>query len=194
MSRDTDFLYEGEDYYNDEVEVEAIEEVEDGVVVRLFEGSRSVTHIYEGDGARKLAVAILAAAGRAPTSSGQTHAGELTLNEGLLRLAAVHKVAVNFYYLKEDTNEGEYRSFEPTRFTSVPSGAHLVAGFDRRRNQFRSFRLDRIEGLVELTEMPFVGPHTEEEEAPRSDAKAEPITTANISPQPSFSSLCGDIP
>lgn len=79
------------------------------------------------------------------------HASDVTFNEGVLRLAAVHGRRVEFRYAKSADAPIEFRSFTPESVTTSREGHVLIAGPDEDRNgEFRSYRLDRIKGEVSI--------------------------------------------
>lgn len=74
-------------------------------------------------------------------------ASEVSFNEGLMRLAAVHKVQVSFRYAKGDGAMIETRTVVPSDVKTV--GDHVTfTGYDPDREQMRAYRLDRIKGVV----------------------------------------------
>jgi predicted DNA-binding transcriptional regulator YafY len=78
-------------------------------------------------------------------------ASDVSFNEGLLRLAAVHGRKVEFRYAKTDTAPIEYRSFVPEAVHHTREGNTVVVGpDDDRAGEYRSYRLDRIKGEVTL--------------------------------------------
>lgn len=78
-------------------------------------------------------------------------ATEVTFNEGVLRLAAVHARAVEFRYAKGDGKIIETRSFIPTSVATSVKGEVYFTGPDPDRDgEPRAYRLDRIKGDVEF--------------------------------------------
>ena len=77
-------------------------------------------------------------------------ASEVSLNEGLLRLAAVHERPVTFRYAKGESGAViEQRTLIPADVKTV--GDHVTfTGYDPDRNEPRAYRTDRIKGLVTL--------------------------------------------
>lgn len=74
-------------------------------------------------------------------------ASSLSFNEGVLRLAAVHKRKVAFRYAKGDGSVIESREFIPGNVSG--EGEHVrFTGFDEDRQAVRAFRIDRIKGEV----------------------------------------------
>jgi hypothetical protein len=81
----------------------------------------------------------------------EAKASEVSFNEGVLRLAAVHKRAVQFRYAKLPTAPIEMRSFVPDRLFTTEAGYQTVVGPDPDRDgEFRMYRLDRIKGEVQF--------------------------------------------
>lgn len=81
-------------------------------------------------------------------------ASDITFNEGLLRIAAVHNKRVEFRYSKGDGKVIELRALEPEQVRVIKAGKpdeHVtVTGFDPDRQQVRHYRLDRIMGDVRI--------------------------------------------
>ena len=77
-------------------------------------------------------------------------ASEVSFNEGILRLAAVHARPVEFRYAKSPAAPIETRRFTPTGIGQANDGAFVVMGNDEDREQPRAFRLDRIKGDVKI--------------------------------------------
>lgn len=76
-------------------------------------------------------------------------ASDVSLNEGLLRLAGVHNVPVTFRYAKGENQPIEARTFIPAQVKD--KGDHVTfVGYDEDRGAVRSFRSDRIKGQVSL--------------------------------------------
>lgn len=78
-------------------------------------------------------------------------ASDITFNEGVLRLAAVHGRKVEFRYAKSPASPVEARSFVPTSVTTTRDGNVVIVGPDEDRDgEIRSYRLDRIKGEVSI--------------------------------------------
>lgn len=77
-------------------------------------------------------------------------ASEVSFNEGVLRLAAVHGREVEFRYSKTPSSPIETRRFIPSAVAVSKGGAVLVLGEDEDRDEPRAFRLDRIKGDVKI--------------------------------------------
>lgn len=76
-------------------------------------------------------------------------ASDVSFNEGVLRLAAVHGRRVEFRYSKHDDAPIEARSFVPESVNRTREGNVVIIGPDEDRNgEYRSYRLDRIKGEV----------------------------------------------
>lgn len=75
-------------------------------------------------------------------------ASDVSFNEGMLRLAAVHGRTVEFRYSKSATSPVETRTFVPESVYVTRNGDTVVVGPDPDREGVRSFRLDRILGDV----------------------------------------------
>lgn len=77
-------------------------------------------------------------------------ASDVSFNEGILRLAAVHGRKVEFRYAKSDSAPVEARSFVPESVYETRDGNTVVVGPDEDRGGIRGFRLDRIKGDVSV--------------------------------------------
>lgn len=77
-------------------------------------------------------------------------ASDITFNEGILRLAAVHKRVVQFRYAKSPDSPVEIREFTPTRVYTSSDDNVLISGPDEDRGGVRQYRLDRIKGDVKI--------------------------------------------
>jgi len=81
-------------------------------------------------------------------------ATDITFNEGILRIAAIHKKRVRFNYLKGDGKVIEFRYLDPNDVKVINPGEaseHVtVTGFDPIRQAVRHYRLDRIALDVEI--------------------------------------------
>lgn len=78
-------------------------------------------------------------------------ASEVSFNEGLLRLAAVHHKPVTFRYAKGKGDVIEQRSLIPSDVRNVTEGGAVHAtftGYDPDREDVRAYRTDRIKGQV----------------------------------------------
>lgn len=75
-------------------------------------------------------------------------ASEVSFNEGLLRLAAVHEKVVEFRYAKGDGAVIETRTLQPESVTVTKDGETTFVGYDPDRDAPRSYRVDRIKGEV----------------------------------------------
>lgn len=82
--------------------------------------------------------------------SESVRASEVSFNEGMLRLAAVHGRTVEFRYAKSPSAPIETRSFVPENVYVTRNGDTIVVGPDPDRDDVRAFRLDRILGDVTL--------------------------------------------
>lgn len=75
---------------------------------------------------------------------------DISFNEGLLRLARVHKRAVQFRYAKGAGDIIELRALNPQDVNVIDAGKdteHVTfSGFDPDRAETRQYRLDRIKG------------------------------------------------
>lgn len=81
----------------------------------------------------------------------QARASEVSFNEGVLRLAAVHKRPVMFRYAKDERAPIEHRTFVPETVAHTNAGATVVVGPDPDRSgEYRSYRIDRIKGEVKF--------------------------------------------
>jgi predicted DNA-binding transcriptional regulator YafY len=77
-------------------------------------------------------------------------AGYITLNEALLRIAAIHGVEVEFSYAKGEGSIIERRRLIPENIQVSGEGNVSFVGQDPDRDDVRQFRLDRIKGQVSL--------------------------------------------
>lgn len=76
-------------------------------------------------------------------------ASDITFNEGLLRLAAVHNKTVTFSYAKGDGAFIETRRLIPAQV--LDKGDHLTfSGYDPDRDDVRAYRIDRMRGEVRV--------------------------------------------
>ena len=78
-------------------------------------------------------------------------ASQISFNEGILRLAQIHKRIVEFRYEKGPDKPIEARSLKPTSITISEDGDMSFVGYDPDRDATRSFRVDRIRGDVKFT-------------------------------------------
>lgn len=77
-------------------------------------------------------------------------ASDISLNEGVIRLAAVHGAEITFRYAKGASSAVESRTLRPTSI-EVAGGHTIFRGLSPDRDgEFRTFRLDRIKGVVTL--------------------------------------------
>jgi predicted DNA-binding transcriptional regulator YafY len=80
-------------------------------------------------------------------------ASEVTFNEGLLRLAAVHHKPVTFRYAKGKGDVIETRTLIPSDVKNITEGGVTHAtftGYDPDREEVRAYRADRIKGTVNV--------------------------------------------
>lgn len=77
-------------------------------------------------------------------------ASEISFNEAILRVAAVHGRKVHFRYAKTHTAPIEEREFVPEGVYESRDGNVVIVGQDDDRDGIRSYRLDRIKGEVTL--------------------------------------------
>ena len=79
------------------------------------------------------------------------HASDITFNEGVMRLAAIHGKTVSFSYSKGEGKVIEARRLKPEGVAHAKTdGVVYFSGFDPDRGEPRSYRLDRITGEVSL--------------------------------------------
>ena len=84
---------------------------------------------------------------------------DVSFNEGLMRLAAVHNKTVTFRYAKGDGSVIETRTLVPADIKTV--GDHVTfTGFDPDREMVRAYRVDRIKGTVSVCRRPSGCPHS----------------------------------
>lgn len=106
----------------------------DSLYISREAGQALVNHLSEAQGV---------------TPQGAVRASDVSLNEGLLRLAGVHNVPVTFKYAKAVDKPIETRTFVPSQVKD--KGDHVTfVGYDEDRGGIRSFRSDRIKGQVSL--------------------------------------------
>jgi predicted DNA-binding transcriptional regulator YafY len=72
-------------------------------------------------------------------------ASEVSFNEALVRVAAIHGRRIQFRYAKGDGDVIETRTVEPAMMS-----AEGFTGYDPDRDEARSYRLDRIKGDVAM--------------------------------------------
>lgn len=77
-------------------------------------------------------------------------ASDISFNEAILRVAAVHARKVRFRYSKSPTAPIEDREFVPEGVYETRDGNVVIVGQDDDREGIRSYRLDRIKGEVTL--------------------------------------------
>lgn len=80
----------------------------------------------------------------------EAKAHDISFNEGVLRLAAVHGRKVTFRYVKDASLNIETREFTPEGVYLNKKGDTLIVGPDEDRGGIRSYRLDRIKGEVQF--------------------------------------------
>lgn len=79
-------------------------------------------------------------------STDAVRASEVSFNEGVMRLAAVHEKTVEFRYAKADGRIIETRALQPESVTVTKDGHTTFVGYDPDRGEPRSYRVDRIKG------------------------------------------------
>lgn len=105
--------------------------------------------LLDRDNAVKVAKAILSQADFKFVDVASADASKLTFNEGIARLAAIHKRTITFRYAKGDGAVIEQRRLNPTSVEQ--HGDHvLLVGYDPDRDEPRAYRSDRIKGEVEF--------------------------------------------
>lgn len=78
-------------------------------------------------------------------------ASEVSFNEGLMRLAAVHDKTVTFRYAKGPREATiETRRLQPESVFTNKDGDLLFGGQDPDRGEYRAYRVDRIKGEVSV--------------------------------------------
>lgn len=109
-------------------------------------GSKKSTACLSAETAEAVAAALLKAAGKSVVDiSTLKPARDLSFNEGMFRLAAIHKRTVEFRYAKAKGDYIEARRLNPT---SVAEDGSYVDGEDPDREAPRRYRLDRVKGEV----------------------------------------------
>lgn len=137
------------DNYGDTLEVSV--ENSDYVYISVSDDDESVQVEYNSEDAINIADAIYEAAGKETRElpAGAIAASEISLNEALIRVAAVNNVHVTFRYAKTDRSPIEVRTFIPESVRD--QGDHVTfLGQDTDRHGLRSFRSDRIKGTVQV--------------------------------------------
>ena len=95
---------------------------------------------------RKLRAFVNEALGEASVPG--PRASEVSFNEGIMRLAAVHGQKVQFRYAKGAGTVIETRTLLPETVFEAKDGALLFGGQDPDRDEYRAYRMDRIKGEV----------------------------------------------
>lgn len=106
-----------------------------------------------GDACLSLNAETAAALGRAligtRSADAEVRASEVSFNEGLMRLAAVHDKTVTFRYAKGTSGSViESRRLQPESVFTNKQGDVLFGGQDPDRGEYRAYRVDRIKGEV----------------------------------------------
>lgn len=133
------------DTCGDEIEVLRYDSGE--VYLTVNDSGRACQASLDGEGARKLAVALV---GDAPGDANLIRASQVSFNEGLMRLAAVHDKVVTFRYAKGDGSIIEARRLLPESVFRNKDGDLLFGGQDPDRGEYRAYRIDRIRGEVSV--------------------------------------------
>lgn len=140
--------------YNDNAaaDIEAEFDSDDELWVELSapEDGESCGTYFDRDAVREIRDALNEALAEDDlTPSGAIRASDISLNEALIRVAAVNGVHVTFRYAKSNTSPIEVRTFVPQSVRNV--GDHVTfVGQDEDRVALRSFRSDRIKGTVQV--------------------------------------------
>lgn len=111
----------------------------------LIECGSETMYLSQED-AIAFALSVYKAAG-GQESDGPVRASEISFNEGVIRLAAIHGKTVEFRYVKSESAAPETRRFVPSGVQGAGDKLRFV-GRDTDREDYRSFRLDRIRGTV----------------------------------------------
>lgn len=82
------------------------------------------------------------------TQHDEIRASEISFNEGLMRLAAVHGKTVTFRYAKGSGANIEQRSLHPETVATDAKGVVRFVGIDPDREEVRAYRIDRMKGEV----------------------------------------------
>jgi predicted DNA-binding transcriptional regulator YafY len=96
-----------------------------------------------------LADALYDAAGQT-SNTDLVKASDLSVNDALIRIAALHGLRVSFRYAKGDSSPVETRQFVPASLKVYPDHTTFVGKDSDRSLAFRSFRTDRIKGTVAI--------------------------------------------
>lgn len=89
-------------------------------------------------------------AAQATSAPAGVSAADVSFNESVLRLAALHSREVTFRYVKPDGSSPTPRTVIPFEIQEI-KGNRLVLTEDHDREDYRAYRLDRIRGDVEFT-------------------------------------------
>ncbi len=135
------------DEYGDTLEVEFIE-ASGNVCLTSLDSDGEVAVVFTPEVAINIARAIYAAAGKDVVDISEIpSAHNVTFNEAMLRVAAIHKRTVCFRYQKVKGGYIESRRLNPEAI--VGEGETLgVSGKDPDRDAPRRFRLSQIQGEV----------------------------------------------
>lgn len=71
-------------------------------------------------------------------------------NEAAIRLAQAHSTQVHFRYAKGNGGVLETRTLQPVVSVEDHDGDIVAVGYDRDRDDYRAFRLDRVSGLIQV--------------------------------------------
>jgi predicted DNA-binding transcriptional regulator YafY len=75
-------------------------------------------------------------------------ASQISFNEGVMRLAVIHRKQVEFRYEKNTDAPIETRRLIPSSLVESHAGSMSFFGYDPDRESDRQFRIDRIKGDV----------------------------------------------
>ena len=140
------------DSYGDDLAVSTYSAIDDRIYVTITEGTdddQSVALVaLRPEQATEAASNLLKAAGQqiVPVSSLKL-GGEISFNEAVLRVAALHKRTVTFRYAKDGGEYIEARRLNPEKIVGEHDKLAAV-GTDPDREDYRRYRLDRIKGEV----------------------------------------------
>lgn len=128
---------------NDNIDGEAL------VFLKINDRNRSCTAALPTAVAQNVARALVGGV----ATDAMVRASEVSFNEGLLRLAAVHAKTVTFRYVKGNGDVIEQRRLIPAdvREITTKQGTHMTfVGHDPDRDEVRAYRVDRMRGEVSV--------------------------------------------
>jgi hypothetical protein len=116
------------------------------VYLDSYENDKHTELQFTVENAKALALDIFQRAGG--SDEGPVLASNISFNEGVIRLAAIHNKCVEFRYVKGPGSPPETRRFTPSGVQGNGDKLRFVGKDPDRDDDYRSFRLDRIKGTV----------------------------------------------